>query len=655
MRMCPGWPRAWCRVSLPVKLSLLIVLATSLTVAMAVAGFLVYESSRMRDSLVAELASAAEVVAASSTAALEFRDEKAGRENLEALRANERVLEAALLDGEGVVLAGYGTGAVRMPGVRPGERFAGNEVMLWRQVRLEGKAVGMVYVKADARHRRGELARAGALALCGFAAATLISCLIAFRLQKSITAPLLRLEGVARSISERGDYSVRAAKLADDEVGRLTECINQMLDQIRARDEALGRHRETLEQEVAARTSELHGAKERAEESMRLKSEFLANMSHEIRTPMNAIVGIADLLSLTAMTGEQEELVETVKVSGVGLLGLIDDILDLSKIEAGRMELERVSFSPQDLAGEVLRVVQPRARAKGLELRMAMGPGVPEALEGDPVRLRQILLNFLGNAIKFTERGGIELRLLGEGEEGDRYHLRMEVWDSGVGIDEARIPVLFEKFRQADSSTTRKYGGTGLGLAICKQLVDLMGGKAGARRRASGGSVFWCEIPLRRAAALVARASSGDDHAGTAMAVLAGRRILLVEDNQVNQLVAEKMLVRLACQVDVAANGEEAVARWSEGSYDAILMDCQMPGMDGYEASRRIRRREEGRSHIPIVALTANAMAEDRQRCLAAGMDDYISKPVRYEELRRRLANCLGRLPERPRASTGGR
>jgi len=593
----------------------------------------------LRHSLAAELAAAAEVVASSSTAAVEFRDERSAEESLGALAGDPRIIEAALAYPDGIVLASYRySGNVLR--VRPrGEYFHDGDVVIYRPVRLSGKLLGMMYLKGDARRSASDKWQAAGIAILGFVLATAISFGVAFRLQKSITAPLLLLESTARAISDKGDYSARAAKIADDEVGHLTDCFNSMLDQIRDRDDALGRHREDLEREVAVRTAELRAAKEKAEESTRVKSQFLANMSHEIRTPMNAIVGIADLLSLMETDADRQELVETVKLSGVGLLGLIDDILDLSKIEAGRMDVECVDFRPRELAEDAMRVVQSRADSKGLVLKLEFEPGVPSVLQGDPVRVRQILINFLGNAVKFTQSGEVSIAASASLREDGSFDVRFEVSDTGPGIDERKVPELFEKFRQADASTTRKFGGTGLGLAISKQLAVLMGGSVGARARSGGGSVFWCSIPMR-AGSLPEPGPEPDQGLLDAKAkALQGARILLVEDNPINQMVAQRMLLRLGCVVDLAANGEQAIEKWRQGDYAAVLMDCQMPGMDGYEASRRIRSIQSGRPRVPIVALTANAMDGDRQKCLDAGMDDYISKPVRYSVLRKRLAD----------------
>ena len=627
--------------SLQAKLALLILMATSMTVALAGVAFLAFESTRLRRSLGAELAAAADVVASSSTAALEFRDERAAEENLRALEGDSRILEAALIGPQGDVVAAHRLAGRKLQVRRAGEYFEGDTVAIYRRVVLDGKVLGMMYLRGDTRRSAQAMWNAAGVAVLGFLVATALSFAVAFRLQKSITAPLLHLESTARAISEKGDYTVRARKMAEDEVGRLTECFNEMLDQIRARDEALSRHRENLEHEVVARTAELRLAKEKAEESTRVKSQFLANMSHEIRTPMNAIVGIADLLTLMEMNEDQQELVETVKLSGAGLLGLIDDILDLSKIEAGRMELESVDFRTRELAEDALRVVQARAAAKELRLGLRIGDEVPAVLMGDPVRLRQILINYLGNAVKFTQRGEVELRVSVRGTENGVHQLRFEVADTGPGIDEKMIPELFEKFRQADASTTRKYGGTGLGLAISKQLSELMGGSVGARRGEGGGAVFWCEVPMRAGTLREPPPEPSAHDRDASEAALRGARILLVEDNPVNQMVAQRMLLRLGCAVDLASSGQEAIEKWRHGNYSVVLMDCQMPEMDGYEAARRIRMEQNGAPRVPIVALTANAMDGDKQKCLDAGMDDYIRKPVRFDVLRKQLVENL--------------
>ncbi|MCE1241340.1 MAG: cache domain-containing protein [Azonexaceae bacterium] len=406
----------------------------------------------------------------------------------------------------------------------------------------------------------------------------------------------------------------------------------------------LAGYRSDLEALVASRTAELADAKEAAEAASRAKSSFLANMSHEIRTPMNAIIGFTHLLRRDAVDPKISERLDKVADSAQHLLAVINDILDLSKIEAGRLTLDEQVFSCRGIVGKVLDMLGERAQGKGLSLQAQVADDVPDLLWGDPVRIEQALLNYVGNAIKFSERGSIDVKLLLQGREGPSVSLRIEVADTGIGMTPAQQRHLFEAFVQADDSTTRKYGGTGLGLAINRHLARLMGGEVGVSSRSGEGSCFWMTLTLRQVPEVVLPSVTGTDEPieQRIAARHGGRRILLVEDDPINREVAGELLALAGLEVDAVENGRLAVERFSGGGYAAIVMDLQMPELGGIEATRAIRAQPGGRE-VPILAMTASAFDEDREACMQAGMNDHIGKPVDPDRLYAVLSAWLDR------------
>ena len=647
-------PSRFKTLSVSAKIRRIILIVSSLSLLVATILYTAVVTNESYESLAKRISVLGETIAINSTAALSFDDKFTAEKVLRSLHAEPDVLYAQLHVLDGTLFARY----TNKTGTRPltpslwlrsafrhksvQQNFSWQYFEYFSPIILDNETIGYLYIHSTLDTVHKKIIYISLFSSTVFLILLLLGYWLSTRLQKRISAPINNLAQGMRLVSEHQDYTLRVQKIDNDEIGELIHGFNEMLSQIQQRDKELNAYKEKLELKVQERTAELLKAKDAAEAGNKAKSEFLANMSHEIRTPLNGVLGLANIGEKEYAQHPASENFKLISESGQHLLEVINDILDLSKLESGQFTIEHEAFDLVHAIKKCFNLISEQAKNKGINMSLVLAPDLPLWVKGDVLRLRQILINLLGNAIKFTNEGQVDLNC--KNENG---LVIFQIVDTGIGMSDQQIKDVFNPFHQADTSTTRKFGGTGLGLAISRNLAQLMEGDIKVDSKVGSGSVFTLQLPLTTLdeKLIPRKAPQTTSHASPQTPRLTGFRILVAEDIDMNRAILQYNLKREKADVIFAENGQDVLdilKAKGKNYFHIILMDIQMPIMDGYETTQAVNKIEPD---LPVIGLTAHALEEEKQRTKDAGMVEHITKPVTPEMLTQAILQHARNLP----------